>query len=316
MPVRDQFERCTDPSLNAMHAGLADVIGRWLKREGDSSTSIDNLLFFRREALTEPCACMVEPSIVFVVQGSKQLLIGDQSFVYDTGSFLLNSLDIPASSQVLDASVNRPCLGLVLKLDLRLMAELITQSGLPTPCDRATSGSTAIGTMTPALLEPFCRLLALLNDPVAIRVVAPLIEREIHFHLLRSNLAARLWQIASVGSQSHRIARAINWLRANYAQPLSIDELAIHAQMSTSTLHHHFRLLTAMSPLQYQKWLRLSEARRLMLNERFDAASAAFQVGYESPSQFSREYGRQFGVPPKRDIAALRRQTNSIEAQQ
>lgn len=259
---------------------------------------------------------MVEPSIVFVVQGSKQLLIGDQSFVYDTGSFLLNSLDIPASSQVLDASVNRPCLGLVLKLDLRLMAELITQSGLPTPCDRATSGSTAIGTMTPALLEPFCRLLALLNDPVAIRVVAPLIEREIHFHLLRSNLAARLWQIASVGSQSHRIARAINWLRANYAQPLSIDELAIHAQMSTSTLHHHFRLLTAMSPLQYQKWLRLSEARRLMLNERFDAASAAFQVGYESPSQFSREYGRQFGVPPKRDIAALRRQTNSIEAQQ
>lgn len=230
--------------------------------------------------------------------------------------FLLNSLDIPASSQVLDASVNRPCLGLVLKLDLRLMAELITQSGLPTPCDRATSGSTAIGTMTPALLEPFCRLLALLNDPVAIRVVAPLIEREIHFHLLRSNLAARLWQIASVGSQSHRIARAINWLRANYAQPLSIDELAIHAQMSTSTLHHHFRLLTAMSPLQYQKWLRLSEARRLMLNERFDAASAAFQVGYESPSQFSREYGRQFGVPPKRDIAALRRQTNSIEAQQ
>lgn len=308
MPVRDQLEQCTDPSLNTMHAGLADIIGKWLKGEGDCSTSIDNLLFFRRETLTEPCACMVEPSIVFVVQGSKQLLIRDQSFAYDTQSFLLNSLDIPASSQVLDASVDRPCLGLVLKLDLRVMAELITQSGLPTPSDRATSGSTSIGTMTPALLEPFCRLLALLDDPVAIRVVAPLIEREIHFHLLRSNLAARLWQIASVGSQSHRIARAVNWLRANYAQPLSIDELAIHAQMSASTLHHHFRLLTAMSPLQYQKWLRLNEARRLMLNERFDAASAAFQVGYESPSQFSREYGRQFGVPPKRDIAALRRQ--------
>lgn len=299
-----------------MHAGLADVIGRWLNKEGDSSTSIDNLLFFRREALSEPCACMVEPSIVFVVQGSKQLLIGDQSFVYDTGNFLLNSLDIPASSQVLDASVDRPCLGLVLKLDLRVMAELIIQSGLPTPSGNATSGSTSIGTMTPTLLEPFCRLLALLNDSVAIRVVAPLIAREIHFLLLRSNLAARLWQIASVGNQSHRIARTVNWLRANYAQPLSIDELAIHAQMSASTLHHHFRLLTAISPLQYQKWWRLSEARRLMLNEGFDVASAAFQVGYESPSQFSREYTRRFGASPKRDIAALRSQINYIEAQQ
>ncbi len=309
MPVQDR-------SINDMHAGLADVIGRWVTREGDSSTPIENLLFFRREAPTEPCACLVEPSIVFVVQGAKQLLIGDQAFAYDTESFLLNSLDIPASSQVLDASSDRPCLGLVLKLDLRVITELIAQSSLPTPCDRTTNGSTTLGTMTPALLEPFCRLLALLDDPGAIRVLAPLIEREIHFRLLKSDLAARLWQIASVGSQSHRISRAINWLRKNYAKPLSIDELALHAQMSASTLHHHFRLLTSMSPLQYQKWRRLNEARRLMLNERLDVASAAFQVGYESPSQFSREYGRQFGVPPKRDIAALRLQTDNIEVRQ
>ncbi|WP_208854847.1 AraC family transcriptional regulator [Chromobacterium haemolyticum] len=289
-----------------MHAGLADIIGRRITGEGDCSTSIENLLFFRREEPTEPCACMVEPSIVFVVQGSKQLLIGDQSFAYDTKRFLLNSLDVPASSQVLDASPDRPCLGLVLKLDLRVMAEIIAQSGLAPPRDRANEGSTALGTMTPVLLEPFGRLLALLDEPGAIAVLAPLIEREIHFRLLTSDLAARLWQIASVGSQSHRIARAIQWLRANYAQPLSIDELATHAQMSVSTLHHHFRLLTAMSPLQYQKWLRLNEARRLMLNERLDAASAAFHVGYESPSQFSREYSRLFGVPPKRDIDGLR----------
>ncbi len=309
MPVQDR-------PLNDMHADLADVIRRWVTREGDSSTPIENLQFFRREAPTEPCACMVEPSIVFVVQGAKQLLIGDQSFAYDTKRFLLNSLDIPASSQVLDASPGRPCLGLVFKLDLRVIAELIAQSSLPTPCHRATNGSTALGTMTPELLEPFCRLLALLDDPGAIGVLAPLIEREIHFRLLRSDLAPRLWQIASIGSQSHRISRAISWLRENYARPLSIDELALHAQMSASTLHHHFRLLTSMSPLQYQKWLRLNEARRLMLNERFDVASAAFQVGYESPSQFSREYGRQFGVPPKRDIAALRLQTNGIEVRQ
>ena len=310
MSANAQLEQHPARSLNAMHAGLTDVIGRWIPEEGDCTTSIENLLFFRREKPTEPCACMVEPSIVFVVQGSKQLLIGDQAFAYDTGRVLLNSLDVPASSQVLEANPKRPCMGLVLKLDLRVMAELISQSGLPPPRERANEGGTSLGTMSPALLEPFCRLLALLDEPGAIGVLAPLIEREIHFRLLTSDLAAQLWQIASVGSQSQRIARAINWLRANYALPLSIDELANRAQMSASTFHHHFRALTAMSPLQYQKWLRLNEARRLMLNERLDAASASFRVGYESPSQFSREYGRHFGVPPKRDIEDLRRKAS------
>ena len=167
----------------------------------------------------------------------------------------------------------------------------------------------AVGAPLPAtLLAPFDRLLALLDEPAAIPVLAPLIEREIHYRLLLSDQAARLWQIASVGSQSHRIAKAIDWLKTNYARPLRVDELAAHVQMSLSSLHHHFRQLTAMSPLQYQKWLRLNEARRLMLNERHDAASAAFMVGYESPSQFSREYGRLFGAPPKRDIEGLRLQ--------
>ena len=306
MNIHDVQTQPADPSLGAMYAHLADIIRRWIDEEGDRSTSIENLAFFRREAPAEPCACLVEPSIVFVVQGAKQLLIGDWSFAYDTKRFLLNSLEVPARSQVLDASPDRPCLGLVLKLDLRVMAEIIAQGGLPPPRDPAGGGSTALGTMTPALLEPFCRLLALLDEPASIGILAPLIEREIHFRLLTGDLAARLWQMASVGSQSHRIARAVHWLRTNYARPLSISELAAHAQMSASSLHHHFRLFTAMSPLQYQKWLRLSEARRLMLNERLDAASAAFQVGYESPSQFSREYGRLFGIPPKRDIAGLR----------
>ena len=138
-------------------------------------------------------------------------------------------------------------------------------------------------------------------------MLAPLIEREIHYRLLMSNQAARLWQIASVGSQGHRIAKAIDWLKVNYMATLRIDDLASQVQMSPSSLHQHFRQLTAMSPLQYQKWLRLNEARRLMLNEDLDAASAAFEVGYESPSQFSREYTRLFGAPPKRDIEGLRR---------
>lgn len=296
-----------------MHERLADVIGRWTVGKEDCSTSIPNLAFFRREAPTQPCTCLVEPSIVLVVQGAKQLLIGNHAYAYDTERFLITSLDLPARSQVLEASPDQPCLGLVLRLDLRVMAELIAQSGLPLPRDRASEGGAALGTITPALLEPFGRLLALLDDPGTIAVLAPLIQREIHYRLLTGDLAGRLLQIVSVGSQGHRIARAIDWLKANYAQPLRIDELAAHVQMSPSSLHHYFRQLTAMSPLQYQKWLRLNEARRLMLNERLDAASAAFHVGYESPSQFSREYSRLFSAPPKRDIEGLRRQSDAAE---
>jgi AraC-like DNA-binding protein len=293
-----------------LHAKLIEAIGRWTVGKEDWPTPLENLLLFRRESPSQPCFCRVEPSLVVVVQGAKQLLIGDRAYAYDPEHFLINSLDIPARSQALQASTEKPCLGLGLKLDLRLVAELIAQSGLQPPRQQAGEGSSALGTLTADLLEPLVRLLALLDDPKAISVLAPLIEREIHYRLLTSDNAARLWQIASVGSQGQRIARAIDWLRLNYSQPLYIEELAAHVQMSQSNLHHHFRQLTAMSPLQYQKWLRLHEARRLMLNERLDAANAAFQVGYESPSQFSREYVRQFGAPPKRDIGELRSQAN------
>ena len=163
-----------------------------------------------------------------------------------------------------------------------------------------------IGAATTPLLSSFGRLLELLDEPDAIAVLAPLIQREIHYRLLMSDQAARLRQITSVDGQGYRIAKAIDWLKLNYATPLRVDDLASRVQMSTPTFHHHFRQLTAMSPLQYQKWLRLNEAKRLMLNEHLDVSSAAFKVGYESPSQFSREYSRLFGVPPKRNIEALR----------
>jgi AraC-like DNA-binding protein len=171
----------------------------------------------------------------------------------------------------------------------------------------------ALGTVTPTLLESFKRLTALLDEPEAIEVLAPLVQREIHYRLLTSDQAGRLRQIASVGSQSHLVARAIEWLKANYASPLRIEDLAERVHMSASNLHHHFRQLTAMTPLQYQKWLRLHEARRLMMNDGHDAATTAFEVGYESPSQFSREYARLFGVPPKRDVVSVR--TKAAHAQ-
>lgn len=298
----------------ALLAQMAAVIARRTAGKEDCATSIPNLSFFRREKLTGPSACLIEPSIVFVAQGAKQLLIAEQAYTYDTERFLIASLDLPGSSQVLQATPERPCLGLALRLDLRVIAELTGHVRLPPPRDRRSDGSAAIGTVTPELLEPFGRFLALLDQADEIAVLAPLIEREIHYRLLKSDVGGRLLQIASVGSHSHRIARAIDWIKINYARQLSIDELATHVQMSASTLHHHFRQLTAMSPLQYQKWMRLNEARRMMLNEDLDAASAAFQVGYESPSQFSREYSRLFGAPPRRDIGGLRERAGKVTA--
>ncbi|MTW11127.1 helix-turn-helix domain-containing protein [Pseudoduganella eburnea] len=291
---------------------LAESIAQWTRDEEDFQSPIANLFLYRRSAPTTPHVCLVEPSIVLVAQGAKQLVIGEQSYRYDSTRFMVTALNLPGSSQVLEAQPDRPCLGLVYKLDLRTIAELATQGALPVPVDVASQGAAAIGSLTPALADPFKRLIALLGEPDASPVLAPLIEREIHYRLLLSDQSARLRQIAAAGSQGFRIARALDWLRVHFAEPLRIDELAARVQMSTSNLHLHFRQLTAMSPLQYQKWLRLNEARRLMLNEHLDAASAAFKVGYESPSQFSREYSRLFGAPPKRDIDTMRREAAPV----
>ncbi|MFW0755376.1 AraC family transcriptional regulator N-terminal domain-containing protein [Pseudomonas sp. H11T01] len=285
---------------------LAQIISAQIPKAGDYGSPIAGLGFFRREHPAPPTICMVEPSIVVVAQGEKQLWVGAEGYPYDTSNFLITSLDLPANSEVLKASPEKPCLGFTMKLDLRVLAELVTQGGLPPTRDRSVVKGVGISCATPTLWASFERLLALLDEPEAIPVLAPLIMREIHFRLLQGDQSARLRQITSVDGQGYRIAKAIDWLKLNYALPLRVDELATRVQMSTPTFHHHFRHLTAMSPLQYQKWLRLNEARRLMLNEHQDASSAAFKVGYESPSQFSREYARLFGVPPKRDIAAMR----------
>ncbi|MHC8354131.1 AraC family transcriptional regulator [Pseudomonas sp. LB3P81] len=296
----------TDPQQTSPQEKLAQIIGAQISKPGDYGTAITGLGFFRREHPAPPIVCMVEPSIILVARGEKQLWVGGEGYPYDTSRFLITSLDLPANSEVLTASPEQPCLGLTLKLDLRMLAELIAQSDLPPTRDRSVAKGVGIGSVTSAMLASFERLLALLDEPESIPVLAPLIQREIHYRLLQSDQASRLRQITSVDGQGYRIAKAIDWLKLNYTSALRVDELAARVQMSTPTFHHHFRQLTAMSPLQYQKWLRLNEARRLMLNEHQDVSSAAFKVGYESPSQFSREYSRLFGVPPKRDIAVLR----------
>ncbi|MBL8289129.1 MAG: AraC family transcriptional regulator [Rubrivivax sp.] len=304
--MQTSLEKDRRSRLAQMQAGLASRIERHTRGVADCATPIAGLTLFRREAPARPAVCMVEPSIVMVAQGTKRLLVGGEGYAYDAERFLVTSLDIPANSEVIAASVREPCVGLGLRLDIRLLAELIAQAPEAPPRERSLQTSVGVGSMTPALLEPIARLLALLDEPAAIAVLAPLIQREIHYRLLATDQAPRLRQIASVGSQSHRVARAIDWLKLHYTEPLRIDELAARVQMSASALHQHFKQLTGMSPLQYQKWQRLNEARRLMLSDGADAATAAFGVGYESPSQFSREYARLFGAPPRRDVEALR----------
>ena len=295
-----------DNGMEVALEALAKSIARWTDNGDLNATAISALSLSRREEPTEPISGMYEPSICLVAQGAKRVLLGDDTYVYDAHHFLITSVDLPTVVQIIEASREKPYLGLMLKLDQREISQLMVDSNLPPPRAQQSSRGMATGEVTLPLLTAFQRLIDLLAEPKDIPILAPIIQREIIYRLLVGDQGARLRQIASAGSQSHQIARAIDWLKGNFTQPLRIDDLAAQVNMSTSTFHHHFRTLTAMSPLQYQKWLRLNEARRLMLTENADAATAAFQVGYESPSQFSREYSRLFGAPPLRDITNLR----------
>jgi AraC-like DNA-binding protein len=248
----------------------------------------------------------LSPSICVVAQGAKRVIFGDEDLIYDARNYLLTSVNVPTLYQVVDASPEKPFLGLVLRLNLREVSQLIIDTNLPALHAQQAEHGMAIGTIDLRLLTAIGRLVQLLDEPQDIPILAPIYQKEILYRLLMGDQGERLRQIASVGSQSNQIARAIEWLNENYIQQLKIDDLARRVNMSPSTFHHHFKALTAKSPLKYQKWLRLNEARRLMLSEQLDAASASFEVGYESPSQFSREYGRLFGNSTARDISMLR----------
>jgi AraC-like DNA-binding protein len=274
-------------------------------------TAISALSLARRDAPTQPTSYMYEPSLCLIAQGVKRVLLGDDTYVLDPHHFLITSLDLPTVVQIIHASREQPYLGLILKLDRREMSQLMVDSHLPPPRAQHSCRGMATGEVTLPLLTAVQRLLDLLAEPQDIPILAPIIQREMLYRLLVGDQGARLRQIASAGSQSHQIAQAIDWLKRHYTLPLRIEDLAAQAHMSPSTFHHHVRALTAMSPLQDHKWLRLHEARRLMLTERLEAATAAFQVGYESPSQFSREYRRVFGAPPVRDLTSLRQMAGS-----
>ncbi|MGD0154620.1 MAG: AraC family transcriptional regulator [Terracidiphilus sp.] len=293
---------------------LARRIEALTQTAGTHSTAIPGLALSHRAA---PSACMwatYEPSLAVFVQGRKRINLGGTEYLCDGSSFLLTSIDVPVQSQIIEASEKVPMISMLLKLDMPIVREVLSREDLALPESSPHRRGMAVGETTVGLLDACLHLIELLGTPEDIPFLSQLAQREIVYRILQTPQAERLRAIATAGDLSHRTARAISWLRANYAKPLRVEELAGVARMGVSTLHHQFRALTAMSPLQYQKQLRLQTARQRMLMDGLDATSAAYDVGYESVSQFSREYSRFFGQPPMRDVKGLRNASAAVSA--
>src|ERR1700749_1647862 len=292
--------------LSHLLAELAKKIGNTLGDSGERATEVPGLLLYRRTAPTVPNPATYEPSLLVIAQGRIRVDLGKASYVFGQSKFLLTSLELPVMSQVITASEKAPYLSFFLRLEMSTVRDILNTEEVHIP--EATSGACgmATGRTTVELINACSRMIDLLDAPRDISFFGKLIQREIIYRLLQGSQGARLRAIATFETKCHRTAKAVAWLRSNYKKPLRVEHLATIAGMSRSTLHLHFRALTAMSPLQFQKQLRLHAARQRMLTGELDAARAAFEVGYESPSQFNREYRRFFGRPPIRDIKALR----------
>jgi len=284
---------------------LAERMARVLPRDG-LLEPFPGFFLVRSSRLTEPVLFVHEPAFCFVAQGGKRALVGEEVFRYDPGHYLIFTVDLPVVFQVEEASEERPYLGLRLDLDPALVASVMMEAGAETKKADMRVKAIDISPIGADLLDAVLRLVRLLDKPGEQRILAPLITREIIYRLLAGGQGARLSHLLAAVGDARRISRAVGHLREHFNEPLKIEDIARDLGMSVSGFHHHFKSVTAMSPLQFQKQIRLQEARRLMLGGDLDAASAGFRVGYEDPSYFSREYKKLFGAPPQRDISRLR----------
>lgn len=285
---------------------LARAIARHLPADGTVATAILGVTLIRASTPTLPMPVVYEPTVCFVAQGRKRALLGTAVYDYEPAHHLIASVGLPVVGAVTAASREAPYLSLQLDLDPRELAELALDHPAPARGDAAAPPGLTLGTTAPALLDAATRLVALLDTPADAAALAPLIRREIHYRLLAAPEGAALRQLARADTRLSQIGRAVRWIRDHYRERCPVDEAAAVAALSRSAFHHHFKAVTGLSPLAFRTRLRLQEARRLMLSEAIEAASAGYRVGYESPSQFSRDYARLFGAPPAADAGRLR----------
>jgi AraC-like DNA-binding protein len=285
---------------------LAQGIAKFAQTDGDYATIIPALSLHRRKAQTAPLHCIFNLGLGVVAQGSKEALIGEEVIRYGPGQSMLTTIDLPVISHVTHASVTEPLLGLMLTLDTRHVVQLAADMGLSLPARPAACKPITVETLEASLMDALIRLVGLLDKPEIAPHLAPLIQTEIIIRLLTGAHGPQLQHLAAYGSPNQQIVKSVAWLKQNFSEPLRIEELAARVSMSPTTFRQHFKGITGTSPLQYQKTLRLQEARQLMLSQDIDASNASARVGYESPSQFSREYSRLFGAPPQQDVKRMR----------
>lgn len=295
-------------------AELGRLVSEHSSGEGIHPTAIAGVNCIRFSAPQMQVPSVYQPCVCVIVQGAKQVLLEEEIFHYAPPQFLAVSVDLPLVGQITEASAAAPYLCLAIDLDARTIADLISQSGDSAWSRGEVSRGLRVGETDAPLLESVLRLARLLGTPRDIPVLAPLMLREFHYRLLTGPHGHAIAQMAIAGSSTHRIGQIIRHIRTRLADPIRVEELASLANMSPSSFHQHFKAVTAMSPVQYQKRLRLTQARQILLAEKADAATAAYRVGYQSVSQFSREYARMFGAPPKRDVLSLLRDGEAAAA--
>ncbi|WP_020651771.1 AraC family transcriptional regulator [Massilia niastensis] len=285
---------------------LAREISRVTRTNGDHVTTVPGLTLHRRSVAASPMPCIYGFGLGVIAQGSKQVMLGEKVYEYTPGDAMLTTVDLPVVSNVTVASTEAPFLGLMLSIDRRIVLQLAADMNLDQAPKECAYQSIAFKALDPAVLACLIRLVRLTDEALLAPFVAPLVQREIVVRLLTGAFGPLLRHVVATGSPSQQISKAVNWLKQHFSHALRVDELAASVHMSPSTFRLHFRNVTGMSPLQYQKQLRLQEARQLMLSQDMDAGSAGVRVGYDSASQFSREYARLFGAPPLRDIQRMR----------